>query len=41
MMLPNLPNERAGARALLHDDKILLIGGKDTLQNINSIDMYI
>jgi hypothetical protein len=38
--LPNLPTERAGAKALLVGSKVLLFGGNDTLQSLSNIDMY-
>lgn len=38
--LPNLANERANAKAIPIGDKIFIIGGCDTLQNISQIDMY-
>lgn len=37
--MPNLPSERAAAKAIMVGTKIFLIGGHDTLQNISSIDM--
>lgn len=37
--MPNLPTERAGAKAISIGNKILLFGGCDTLQNVSTIDM--
>ena len=41
VQLPKMPSERMGAQAVLIKDKILLVGGCDSLQNVTNIDMYV